>query len=140
MNERETYLDNLKNQLDGYTQQLAKIQSEFTGKTGQHVEEINSSLQDILQDAVNAYGKLKSASAEEWEPLKIHTVEAFNALKEAFNEKLSASAHHVKEYAEAVSETCQEQLECVETYVKEHPLKSILIAVGAGFLLGKILK
>lgn len=140
MNERETYLNNLKSQLDGYTQQLATIQVEFTGKTGKHVGKINKSLQDILQEATKAYGKLKSASADEWEPLKAHTTVAFSNLKTAFNERLSASAQQVKEYAGVVTDNCQEKLDHVETYVKDHPLKSILIAVGAGFLLGKIFK
>lgn len=140
MGEKEKYLKSLKKELDNYTKQLSSIQKEFKGKTGENVEKINKSLQDILHEAVNAYGKLESASTAEWEPVKEITNEAFNNLRASFHEKINASAQQIQEYAEKVEENYQEQLTCVAKYVRKHPFKSLFIAVGAGFIIGKILK
>jgi ElaB/YqjD/DUF883 family membrane-anchored ribosome-binding protein len=140
MTDREKYLRDLKKELNLYTKQLAVIQEDFRGKTGENVETINQSLQEILNEAVIAYEKLKSASAEEWEPLKAITNEAFNNLKDSFNEKLRSSTNQIKEYAGRIEESYEEQLDYVATYVRKHPFKSLFFAAGAGFILGKILK
>lgn len=140
MTDREAYLKSLKKELDKYTKQLSSIQREFKGTTGENVEKINQSLQAILHEAVIAYEKLESASAAEWDPIKIITTEAFNNLKLSFHEKVNLTKDQVKEYAEQIEENYQEHLDCVAKYVTKHPFKSLAFAVGAGFLLGKILK
>ena len=137
---REKYLKKLKKELDKYTTQLSLIQSEFKGNTGQHVQVINQSLQDILQEAIVAYGRLEAASADEWEPLKAITNQAFNDVKIAFQQKLSASKDQVKMYTKKLDEGYHEQLDMVEKYVRKHPIKSLFFAAGAGFILGKLLK
>lgn len=140
MNNKDKYLKSLKKELDQYTKQLSDIQKEFKGKTGGNVEKINESLQNILDDAVTAYGKLEAASVAEWEPMKLITSEAFNNLRKSFRETISASTHQIKEYAEQIEENYQEQVACVANYIKKNPFKSLLFAAGAGFILGKILK
>lgn len=140
MDEKEKYLKSLKKELDQYTRKLSKIQKEFKGKTGENVEKINQSLQNILQEAGIAYGKLQSASAAEWEPVKAITNEAFDDLRTSFHEKINASSQHIQEYAGKVEENYQEQVACVAKYVRKHPFKSLFLAVGAGFIIGKILK
>jgi len=140
MNAKEKYLKSLKKELENYTKQLSSIQSDFKGKAGENVEKITQSLQNILQDAVTAYGKLETASTAEWEPVKAITNEAFNHLRRSFQEKINVSTGQIKDYAEQIGENCHEQLDCVAKYVRDHPLKSLLIAVGAGFIIGKILK
>ncbi|MBA3814185.1 MAG: hypothetical protein H0X26_06820 [Alphaproteobacteria bacterium] len=140
MTDKEKYLKQLKNELNKYTKQLSDIQGEFRGNTGTEFEKINQSLQNILHEAVVAYGKLESASAKEWAPVKALTNEAFNNLKDSFNEKLYASADQIKAYAGKIEENYQEQLDCVATYVRKHPFKSLFLAAGTGFILGKILK
>ncbi|MDZ4323022.1 MAG: hypothetical protein U1A05_02905, partial [Alphaproteobacteria bacterium] len=132
MEDREKYLESLKKELDAYTKQLSLIQGDFKGRTGKHVKKINKSLQDVLQEAAIAYRKLKSASTEEWEPLKAITVKSFNDLRDSFQEKINASKNQAKEYAGKIEEGCEEQLSHVATYVREHPFKSLLLAVGAG--------
>ena len=140
MDDKEKYLKNLKKELDNYTKQLSNIKEEFNGKTGENIEKITQSLQDILQEATLAYKKLGSASAAEWEPLKGITNEAFNNLRLSFHEKMNASAQHIQEFAGKVEDTYQAQVDCVEKYVRKHPFRSIFMAVGAGFIIGKILK
>jgi len=129
MEDREKYLKNLKRELDAYTQQLSLIQGEFRGSTGKHLKKINKSLKEILNEAVDAYGKLKSASADEWEPLKAITADSFDNLKDSFQEAI-----------EATKKGCDDHLAHVATYVTKHPFKSLLLAVGAGIVIGKILK
>ena len=140
MKDREKYLKSLKKELDKYTKQLSMIQKEFNGKAGENVEKINQSLQDILHEAVIAYGKLESASAAEWEPVKAITNEAFSHLRNSFHEKINTSAQQIQEYAGHLEENYQEQLACVAKYVKKHPFRSLFLAAGAGFIIGKILK
>lgn len=140
MNDREKYLKSLKRELNKYSKQLSIIQKEFKGKTGENIEKITQSLQEILREAVIAYGRLESASAAEWEPVKAITNDAFDSLRVSFQEKVNASAHHIKGYAEQVGETYQTELTNVAKYVRKHPLKSLLFAAGAGFIIGKILK
>ena len=140
MDDKEKYLKNLKKELDKYTKQLSNIQKEFKGNTAGSVEKINQSLQEILREAIIAYGKLESASAAEWDPVKKITNQAFNNLRDTFQEKINSSTQYIQDCAEQVGDTYHEQIECVEKYVRKHPIKSLLIAVGTGFIIGKILK
>ena len=140
MTDKEKYLKGLKKELNTYTKQLLIIQEDFKGKTGENIEKINQSLQDILDEAVIAYGKLKSASAEEWEPVKTLTNEAFDNLKNSIHERINTSTNQLKEYAEQIETSFEKQMESVEKYVKKHPFKSLFMAAGAGFILGRILK
>lgn len=138
--QKKKYLNDLKKELDIYTKKVANIKKDFKDNTQGNVEQITQSLQEILKEATIAYGKLESASSAEWDPVKTITTKAFNDLRRAFQEKFNDSTIQVKEFAGKVGENCQAQLDCVESYVKEHPLKSLLMAVGAGFLIGKIFK
>lgn len=140
MTEKKKYLTDLKKELDKYTKKLSNVKKEFKNNTEGNVDQITQSLQEILKEAGIAYGKLESASVAEWDPVKEITVEAFNNLRSAFQDKINNSTVHMKEFAGKMGENCQAQLDCVESYVKEHPLKSLLMAVGAGFLIGKIFK
>ena len=138
--DKKQYLNDLKKELNTYTKKLSSIQKEFKNNTGDNVNQITQSLQEILKEAGTAYGKLESASAEQWDPVKTITADAFNDLRSAFQEKVNSSTANVKEFAGKLEHNCQVQLEHVEDYVKKHPLKSILIALGAGLIIGKILR
>lgn len=140
MADKKKYLNDLKNELNNYTKKLSTIQKEFKNNTGEDVDKITKSLQEILKEAGTAYGKLESASAEQWEPVKAITAAAFGDLRSAYQEKVNSSTAQMKEFAGKLEKNCQVQMEHVEDYVKEHPLKSILIALGAGLIIGKILR
>ena len=140
MTEKTKYLNNLKKELNNYTKNLSNIQKEFKDNTEGNVDQITQSLQEILKEAGAAYGKLESASTAEWEPVKEITTEAFNNLRSAFQEKINDSTVQMKEFAGKIGESCQTQLDCVESYVKAHPMKSLLIALGAGIIIGKIIR
>lgn len=137
---KKQYLNKLKKELTKYKKELSSIQKEFKNNSGEHVQNINQSLQSILQEATVAYGKLESASAAEWKPLQAATNEVFDALHNTFQEKMQTSKIHLQQYSAKAEEKCKEQLDCAEEYVKKHPFRSILLAVGAGFIAGKILK
>jgi len=140
MTDKKKYLNDLKKELNNYTKNLSAIQKEFKNNTGENVDQITQSLQEILKEAVIAYGKLESASTAEWEPVKAIAADAFTNLRNSFQEKLKDSGIQMKEFAVRLEKNCQVQLEHVEDYVKAHPLKSILIALGAGFIIGRILR
>lgn len=137
---KKQYLNKLKKELAKYKKELSDIQKEFRNNTGEHVQNINQSLKSILQEATLAYEKLESASATEWKPLQAATNEAFDNLRNSFQEQIQTSKLHLQGYGTKAKETCEEQLACAEQYVKKHPLKSILLAAGAGFIIGKIFK
>lgn len=138
--EKKKYLNDLKKELNKYTKKLSTIQKEFKNNTEEDVNHITQSLQEILQEAKTSYGKLESAAAEQWEPVKAMTADTFSDLRTAFQEKLDSSAAQVKTMAGRFEKNCHAQMECVEEYVREHPIKSILLAVGAGLILGKIIR
>jgi ElaB/YqjD/DUF883 family membrane-anchored ribosome-binding protein len=140
MENREQYLKSLKQEIKEYTKEISKIQKNFKGKTGEDLENILHSLQHILQEAVIAYSKLQSASAAEWEPMKKIASQAVANLRESVTEFLNSSSKQVKEYITLMEKQCHEQLECTAEYIGEHPFKSVLLAAGLGFIIGKILK
>lgn len=140
MSEKEKYLKSLKKELDKYTEQLSSIRQEFQEKTGGDIENITQSLQDILQEAKLAYGKLASASAAEWEPVKDITQEAFHNVRTSFEAFVNASANQIKDYTIQLEKNYHEQVAHVAKYVRQYPLKSLLIAAAAGFIIGRVLK
>ena len=140
MENKKKYLGELKQELDNYTRKLSEIQNHFKGKAGVDVKKISKSLQNILHQANVSYEKLKSASAEEWEPMKEINRQAFENLRNSFGEFLNSSSDQVKECVIQIEKKYKEQLECTAEYIREHPIKSILLAAGLGFIIGKLLK
>lgn len=138
--EKKKYLNGLKKELENYSKKISNIQKEFKNNTEGNVDQITHSLQDILKEAVLAYGKLESASLEQWDPLKDLTADAFANLRTSVQDKMQTSCTHVKDFAGKVGESCHAQVDCVEAYIKDHPLKSLLLALGAGVIIGKLMK
>ncbi|MBS0271092.1 MAG: DUF883 family protein [Proteobacteria bacterium] len=140
MNENKKYLEDLKAELAQYTQKLSAIQTHFKGKAGKDVDKIAHALQDILHEAATAYTRLESASLEEWEPLKKIANKSFKKLRDSFDTFITASSEQVKEYAKSLDDYTDQQLDCAAGYVRQNPFKSILLAAGLGFIIGRILK
>jgi ElaB/YqjD/DUF883 family membrane-anchored ribosome-binding protein len=140
MSEYEKYLDNLNVELNFYTRQLAFIKEQFHENTRDDVQNIVDSLHHLLQEAHSSYSKLKSASKEEWEPLKKVAMEAFSQLRASFDDFLHNSSEQAKEYFSQFKEYSAQRLDDLAEYVKEHPFKSLLVAAGVGFIIGKVLK
>jgi ElaB/YqjD/DUF883 family membrane-anchored ribosome-binding protein len=138
--EKKKYLNNLKKELDTYSKKISNIQKEFKDSTEGNVDQITTSLQDILKEAVVAYGKLESASTEQWDPLKNLAADAFTTLRTSVHDKMNTSCSHMKDLAGKVGGCCHAQMDCVEGYIKDHPLKSLLLALGAGVIIGKLMK
>ncbi|HQS84239.1 MAG: hypothetical protein B7Y25_04695 [Alphaproteobacteria bacterium 16-39-46] len=140
MSTNNDYLNDLKAELSSYGKQLSKIQSEFKGKAVPHAEKAQKSLKAVLDEATESYSKLKDASEKEWEPLKKISVKAFENLKSSFSDVVEASSEKGEEYKKKVEAYSEEQAERISEYIGQNPLKSILFALGAGFIIGKITK
>jgi len=140
MTENKKYLDDLKSELNKYTKKLSEIQAHFKGKAGKDFEKIFQALGDVLHEAGDSYTRLKSASFDEWEPMKKIATKAFKELKTSFDTFLSTSSEQIKIQAGKIEGYAEEQLECVAGYVRKNPIKSVLLAAGLGFLMGRILK
>jgi ElaB/YqjD/DUF883 family membrane-anchored ribosome-binding protein len=140
MDRNKEYLNDLKDELTSYGKKLSKIQSQAKEKAGTHSQKIQKTLQDALHDATDAYSKLKDASSEEWEPLKKISAKTFNHLKECFEDFLSSSADKSEEYLSQLESYSEEKAELIGEYISKNPLKSILVAIGIGFIVGKITK
>lgn len=134
------YLNDLKNELETYQNKLNTIQKKFKKEGGPEIDDISVSLNHLLGDAKDAYAQLKSASQEEWEPLKNISMKAFTELRKGFDEVLDMSADHASRWIEQTKDFSKEYKEHAEEYIKENPLQSVLIAAGIGFLLGKIFR
>ncbi len=140
MNDSKSYLDDLKAELNKYTKTLSSIQNSFKGKAGKDIEKILQSLQSLLHEAGVAYARLESASVDEWEPMKKIAAQSFKKLRTSFDTFLSASSEQLKDYAHQAEDYSQEKLDCTADYIKKNPFKSILLAAGLGFIMGRILK
>ncbi|MBS0186361.1 MAG: hypothetical protein JSS34_08625 [Proteobacteria bacterium] len=140
MDKNKAYLNELKDELSSYGKELSKIQSEFKGKAGIHAEKAGKSLQAVFDEATDAYTKLKNASEKEWDPLKKISKKAFEDLKGSFDEFLASASESGQNYKKQIESYSEEQIECLTRYVGQNPLKSILFALGAGFIIGKITK
>lgn len=133
MNDNTKYLNDLKQELNLYKKQLSTIKDSFKDKTNGDANKIYDSLKSILKESSEAYQKLEAASAAEWEPLKKIASESFKQLKQSFDEYANSAADHIKVYS-------QETMDLSAEYIKNNPLKSILLAAGLGFIIGRVLK
>lgn len=140
MSNNKNYLKELRKSLDDYTNKVSEIQNSFKNDSKKDTHTISQSLKNILQKAEKAYVELESASAEEWEPLKEQAEEIFENVKESFNKALSSSTGQVKAYVDEVEEFSQETIDSAGEYIKKNPFKSILLATGLGYILGRTLR
>jgi ElaB/YqjD/DUF883 family membrane-anchored ribosome-binding protein len=140
MDKKKEYLKELKENLDNYTQQLSNIKKGFQQKSGRDVQDISKSLEAVLGNARTAYAQLASASEKDWEKLNKLASEAFDDLSDSFAQAIHPAADQIKEYAAKVAEQYEDQMQDVEKYIKHHPFKSILLSLGIGFIIGKLMK
>jgi ElaB/YqjD/DUF883 family membrane-anchored ribosome-binding protein len=140
MSENKNYLTELRKNLDDYVSRLSEIQGSFKSESKKDIHTISQSLKNILQKAEKSYVRLEAASAEEWEPLKEQAEEAFENVKESFANALSSSTEQVKAYVNGAEEFSQESIDSAAEYIKKNPFKSILLATGLGYVLGRSLR
>jgi ElaB/YqjD/DUF883 family membrane-anchored ribosome-binding protein len=140
MSDNKKYLSDLKQELTQYKNKLVTAEGSFKGKANKEGDKIVKSLQDILKEAGQSYQKLEAASAEEWEPLKKIASKSFEDLKTTFEDLMDTTTGQVKEYANQIEEYSEEAYESGIEYIKSNPFKSILLAGGLGFIVGRILK
>jgi ElaB/YqjD/DUF883 family membrane-anchored ribosome-binding protein len=62
-----------------------------------------------------------------------------NSAKDAAREQIDRVRDTATEYYEQGRERFMEAEDSLEEYIREQPIKSVLIAVGIGFLVGKFL-
>lgn len=140
MSDNKKYLNDLKEELSHYQKKLSEIKKSFKGKTDKDAEKIYDSLHRIFKEAGESYQSLEAASVEEWGPLKKIAVQSFNELKNSFDELKDSMTKQALDYSHQIEEYSQEQLDLSAEYIKENPFKSILLAGGLGFIIGRILK
>lgn len=140
MSDNKEYLSDLKQELTQYKKKLSEVEGSLKGKANKEGDKIVKSLQEILKEAGQAYQKLEAASAEEWEPLKRIAGQSFENLKTTFEDLMDATTGQIKGYANQLEEYSEEAYESGIAYIKDNPFKSILLAGGLGFVVGRILK
>lgn len=140
MDNREGYLQALKEQLEGYSESLKKLRDDVGQKNGPNYKESVQSLQNILKEAVKSYEDLKSASEKDWEQLKRSTAEIFENLKNAFAEASGLTLDQFKNSGQDIADSMQDTFDALQQYIKDNPVKSASAALAIGFILGKIFK
>ncbi len=140
MSAQKAYLDNLHQELDFYKKQLSVIKEQFKENTKDDRDNIVQSLQHLVSEAQSAYSQLKSASKDEWEPLKKHSAEAFSKLRVSWDNFLNESSEQAAVYAQRFRKYSEERLEDLGEYIKDNPFKSVLIAAATGFIIAKLFK
>ena len=107
--------------------------------------------EDAKSEAIDAAEEIREAVAEKADDLKRVAVEQADRMKEAALEKgqdirdmANEKVDSIKNYAEenlGISGDKIDDLKAeTERYVKENPVKSVFIALGLGFVIGRILK
>jgi ElaB/YqjD/DUF883 family membrane-anchored ribosome-binding protein len=134
------YLTELKLTLDNYTEQLANIKQHFQNSTENDVDALTKALKSILGKAQDSYKKLAAASEEDWDEAQKITAKIFEELQKEFIKVLGSSSAKLKQVAKEATQDMEKQLQNIEIYVKENPFKSILLSLGLGLFIGKLLK
>lgn len=140
MNDKKKYLNHLKNNLNQYEKNLSSLEDSFKDKESEAGDKFYTAFQNVLREAREAYRKLESAAEEEWEPFKKIASQSFEDLKDAFEDLKNSTSEEVKEYANQIEEYSQETFEAGMEYIKSNPFKSVLLAGGLGFVIGRLLK
>jgi len=136
----KSYMNELKEELDSYKEKLSELKDAYKGQSKKDFEIIYQSLERILEKAKLACKNLESASVEEWEPLKKIAAQSFNELKQSFEEVLNNSSNKLKDYTNKLEVMSKDELGVISDYIKDNPLKSTLLALTLGIIVGKIIK
>jgi len=107
--------------------------------------------EDPKSDAIAAAEEIREVAAEKADDFKRTAVEQADRIKDAALEKgqqlrdvATEKVDSLKNYAEENLGISGEKLDDLkaetERYVKENPVKSVFIALGLGFVIGRILK
>ncbi len=106
---------------------------------------------DPRTEAIDAAGEIREAVAEKADDLKRVATEQADRIKDAalekgqqFRDAAVEKVDDLKSYAEENLGINGERLDEIkietERYVRENPVKSVFIALGLGFVIGRILK
>jgi ElaB/YqjD/DUF883 family membrane-anchored ribosome-binding protein len=134
------YLNDLKEELNHYKKKLSTIDPSLKDTASKQGDKMYEIPQRALKEGSDAYEKLKSASEEEWAPLKEIAQQSFEDLKASFKDLEDSTSEQVKNFENQIEEYSQETFEASIDYIKANPLKSILLAGGLGFVMGRLLK
>ena len=144
MDENTTYIHNLEEKLEKYSDTLSKIDSvlsdyESRGKT--HLISESKGLREKYKEAETMVRSLKDSAADDFEDLKEASMALVSDLKDGLRQfgsllsmdKILHAKDEVVQYGRGtISET--------EEYVKKNPFTTAAIALAAGFIIGALLR
>lgn len=108
-------------------------------------------LESSRSHAVQAAEELRAAASQKVHDLRDAAVERSQRLKEIasqraqeFRDSASERVEHIRDYAEERWAETRTQLDDLreegERYVRQNPAKAVLLALGLGFIIGRILR
>jgi ElaB/YqjD/DUF883 family membrane-anchored ribosome-binding protein len=112
---------------------------------------VSDSLESSRTHAVKAAEELKAAARQKAEELKGSALEKAAELRgkaeetaKHFRDSANENADHFRNYADEswsdIKVRLDDYKEEGERYIRQNPTKSILLAVGLGFIIGRILR
>ena len=131
-------------------EKVAETTKEMEEKTTKEFEELKKEAAAAMEEAAK---RLKNARSKiEGEELETLVKDMEDTLQSLVPEKMPDTAEvqekvkevihdaeeTIKNVAEKEAEMMQERVETVESFVADHPIASIAIAAGAGFMIGLI--
>jgi len=121
----ETFADpNIKHVDDNKTSPVP-----LRDKAGQLAHDAGAKAQQIKQSAVEKAGQLREFAGTKAHDIKETATERGQQIKQAAGEQMQQGQVKAREaHADA------------EEYVRQHPTKSILTAIGVGFLIGLVVR
>jgi len=144
MQNNQQTLESLDSTLKKYQEKIEKLNERLKANSSQNTPNISSKIEDIkklFQKAEQGYEQLKNSSEDAWEANKDASLETFEQLKTDFNDLMgNFPPENLADVADEAIEYAQSMLEETLTYVRNNPGTSTMLALIAGFVLGKIIR
>ena len=143
MDKREKFLKGTEATLENYKRKIAKIDALLTNyKSSEkaHLVAESKKVKKSIEKAEDAFQALKASSQDKFEEIKASFVEIYDTLSDAFDEfsshfTLDQFHHYKDEITNYGNDKIVEAQECI----KKNPLACAAIALGVGYILGKLL-
>ena len=110
-----------------------------TAKADPRNEAIDAA-EEIREAAAEKAGEFKRVAVDQADRIKDAAVEKGQQFRDVATEKVDTIKSYAEENLGISSEKLDDLKVETERYVKDNPVKSVFIALGLGFVIGRILK
>ena len=138
------YIQEMDSNMKKYKDKISKIEnflSEYSAGDKAHLVSENNSLKEAFEKGEDIFKKLKSSTEENYEEIHEAFAKAFEGIKEGFREfSTLLTMEQLWRAKDEITDYGQEKIDELQECIKKRPLLTAVCALGAGLLLGTLLK